>query len=286
MAFSARILADSINRVGNRLITFEATFPRFILAEVNTHRVLSRNSASSRAIPVKKQLERLKNDPFIPLFWGKNQKGMQASVELSPEEKVWAIKCWLEARDSAIKFAEILGDPEGLDVHKQTTNRLLETFMWHTAIISGTDRENLYNLRDSAQAQPEFCKIIQMMRALERESTPKLLIEGEWHLPLTDDILELRKVYSEEQIARISCARCARVSYLTHDGIRDPGIDLEMADKLQIPGHMSPFEHAAQAYASQRRSGNFVGFAQYRKRLPNEAIFLANDPFDLSQPNK
>ena len=94
----AKIICDSISPDGIRLTTMEVKMHRFILAEMNTHRIFSRNSASSRAIPVKKMLERVKTDPAMPVFWGKNQSGMGASEELSPLEKEEAIKQWLEAR--------------------------------------------------------------------------------------------------------------------------------------------------------------------------------------------
>ena len=100
--YEARVEKDSITSYGERLITVVATLPRIVLAELNTHRMLSRSSASSRAIPVEKQIERLKNDPFMPVYWGKNQKGMQADEELSAEAIISADIMWLQARDSAI----------------------------------------------------------------------------------------------------------------------------------------------------------------------------------------
>src|ERR1044072_9346325 len=102
MAYSVRVLKDSISPVGARLTTMEVTLPRLVLAEFNTHRVFSRNSASSRAIPVEKMLKKIQEDPFIPVYWGKNQKGMQANEELTIEEQLLAQKEWLVARDYAV----------------------------------------------------------------------------------------------------------------------------------------------------------------------------------------
>lgn len=279
MSFAAKIVIDSINPHGVRLITFEATFPRNILAEVNTHRALAKNSASSRAIPVAKMIERVLADTFIPVdeAWGKNQKGMQSSVLLSKEERARATEAWLRARDAAVAIVRELSDPDGLDVHKQIANRLLEPFMWHTAIISGTERQNFYGLRTDGAAEPHFQIIAKMMQAAEAASTPVLRQTGEWHLPYVDgvDLVELRKAYDDTEIARISSARCARVSYLTQDGKRDPPEDLALSQRLQVPVlHASPFEHVAQVTVKPLPSGCFHGgWAQFRKRLPNEAIF-------------
>ena len=135
MAYSARVLLDSISTIGVRLTTLEVTFPRFVLAEFNTHRQLSRNSASSRAVPTSKLIERVERDPVLPLEWGRNKAGMSASELLSAEE-TQAAKCiWLQARDDAVLRARRLLE---LNVHKQELNRLLEPFLWHTVIVTAT----------------------------------------------------------------------------------------------------------------------------------------------------
>lgn len=285
MGFAAKVIADSINPYGKRLITFEATFPRYILAEVNTHRALSKNSASSRAIPVRETLKRVTEDPFIPIdaAWQKNQKGMQGGEPLSREEREVARGIWLDSRNFAIESVKRLTDPDFIDLHKGIANRLLEPFMWHTAIISGTERMNFFNLRAHKDADVHFQTIARMLVAAERKSTPKLKQVGEWHLPYVEgegfDYAELKKSYDDIEIARISSARCARVSYLTHNKTRDPQEDLALAKRLQEPVlHASPFEHAAQVADKDKPSGNFTGgWAQYRKRLPNEAVFVGFD---------
>lgn len=286
MGYAARILADSLAPCGKRLTTFEVTFPRIILAELNTHRMLSRNSASSRAIPVEKMLRRAIDDPFIPIHWGRNQRGMQAEQELTPAEQEEAKARWLEARDAAMLSAMCLLKQ---GVHKQITNRLLEPFLWHTAIISATEWDNFFALRCHPAAMPEIRRIAEMMRDLHQSASPQPMREGEWHLPLVTD--EDRREVIEAtpdpagteyrdfmaRVMKVLCAvsagRCARVSYLTHDGRRDLSEDVTLCDRLAASGHMSPLEHVAQALYMPERCGNFVGWRQFRSTFPNEAVF-------------
>ena len=249
----------------------EVTFPRIVLAEFNTHRMFSRNSASSRAIPVEKQIQKIEQDPFIPIYWGKNQKGMSADVELNEQEISNAKSWWNLARSQAVIHAQRL---LALGVHKQITNRLLEPFMWHTVIVSATEWENFFNLRCHPAAQPEIRKIAEMMKFELGLSIPKLLEPGEWHLPLLFDLEDLmREKFVIADLIKISAGRCARVSYLTHAGIRDPQADIELCNKLQTSGHMSPLEHPAQCANLTSAIGNFKGWIQYRKTIANEAVF-------------
>src|ERR1043166_5301194 len=157
--YEARIERDSITQYGERLTTVVCTLPRIVLAELNTHRLFSRSSASSRAIPVQKQIERLRQDPFIPVYWGKNQKGMQADEELDYAQVAEALDVWSAARDQAVGSAEALMD---IGVHKQITNRLLEPFMWHTVIITATEWSNFDHLRIHKDAQPEIRRAAEM----------------------------------------------------------------------------------------------------------------------------
>jgi thymidylate synthase ThyX len=270
VTYSARILADSLAPSGVRLTTMQVCFPRFLLPEWNTHRMLSRNAASSRAIPVRKLLEQVESEPFIPEYWGANKPGMQATEELSERDASDARATWLLALDAACDHARVL---MSLGAHKQLANRLLEPFSWCTVIVSATTWENLFALRCHADAQPEFRRIACMMRDELGISTPRALAIGEWHLPLMPDLEQLiAEDYPLDARARISAARCARVSYLTHDGQRAPASDLELSRRLIEAGHMSPFEHVAQpSQASHTRSGNFHGWYQYRKRLESRA---------------
>lgn len=275
MAYSARVLADSISESGYRLTTMEVTFPRFVLAEFNTHRVFSRNSASSRAIPFAKQIAKIIEDPFIPEYWGANQSGMQAATEIPKKEQIKAKQAWLKARDVAIELASGLAE---LPVHKQTVNRLIEPFMWHTVLVTSSEWSNFYALRTDENAQPEIRKAAQLMQDVQETSEPKLLKDGQWHLPLIQDDERDGKFETTERARLISVGRCARVSYLTHDGVRDPQKDVELAEMLRGNGHMSPFEHVARPMTAKELetgewSGNFRGWHQYRKDLPNEDDF-------------
>jgi thymidylate synthase ThyX len=278
MGYGAKILKDSISHEGHRLTTFEVTFPRIVLAEFNTHRVFSRNSASSRAIPVSKMLARVMEDPFIPTYWGKNQKGMQAAEELSSDAQARAEHKWLQARDHAVETVRQLQAPD-IDLHKQIANRLLEPWLWHSCIVTATEWANFFALRDNKMAQPEISTPARMMRGLYETNVP---VEpyGDWHLPLVfeedhRDALRLYGTSSMATLIKISCARCARVSYLTHDGKRDMVEDIALYDRLASSGHMSPLEHAARPRTETEPEmiGNFKGWVQHRKTLRGEAVF-------------
>ena len=292
MAHAAKILADSISPDGVRLTTFEVVFPRIILAEFNTHRMFSRNSASSRAIPVKKMLKRVREDPYIPSVWGKNQKGMRAEKEVTPAEAELAKQMWIGARDGAVAQVRLLLD---LGIHKQLTNRLLEPWLWHTVIVTATEWDNFFHLRDNKMAHPDIQIPARLMRDLHSENEPTPVDYGQWHLPLVFDadwelaksLLSRDETEVVDLLAKISCARCARVSYLTHDGKRDLMADLKLYDKLLEQGHMSPFEHAATPMTPSQRDlvfatvevkdrgmpfcGNYKGWVQHRKLIPGEA---------------
>ena len=270
--YSAKIIADSVSRHGQRLTTMEVVFPRMVLAEFNTHRVFSRNSASSRAIPVEKQLRKIKEQPFVPEYWGANQSGMQAEAELIAEAKDAALDEWLAARDSAVAHVEKL---LAIGLHKQLANRILEPFMWHTVIVTATEWSNYFALRANEMAQPEIRKVSELMQAAYEASTPKQLSDDEWHLPLIQ-AEEYDGVFEKSDDARmISAARCARVSYLTHEGKRDLSADIVLYDRLTSGGHMSPLEHVARPLTEDELSegefrGNFRGWMQLRKLVPNE----------------
>lgn len=306
MGFDAKVLADSVSPAGHRLSTLEATFPRFVLAEFNTHRVFSRNSASSRAIPVAKQLRRLLDDPYVPIEFGSNKPGMQAGPALTGRARDAAEAEWLAARDDAVRHVlELITSPENvaayddlhacleaaqgslkeppaewLNVHKQVANRLLEPFMWHTVIVSSTTWDNFFNLRCHPDAQPEIRLIASKMREAIERSVPTRLESEEWHLPLVGEA-EREETTSAEELAKVSIGRCARVSYLTHDGTRDLAADISLYDRLLESGHMSPMEHVARPMtpdelARKEWSGNFQGWIAHRKLIPGESNPLAD----------
>lgn len=314
--YSVKVLADSVAPGGERLTTVQATFPRFILAELNTHRMLSRNSASSRAIPGHKMRERVMSSPAMPVWWGAEQSGMQSSREVdNPNNaEIW----WMAARKEAAWWHEE-GQIHGL--HKQIVNRVIEPWTMHTSIISATEWANFLQQRDTwpdpsqppGPAQPEFAVLARMIREAMEASTPRKLRAGEWHLPLVETEDESSPLYvrredvddasskpwEDHPLCAISAARCARVSYLTHEGKRDLRADLDLHDRLVSMRHWSPLEHVAQAMpdtreddlsllesmssttgyiykivsaglSAMRWSGNFRGWDQYRKLFAGE----------------
>jgi thymidylate synthase ThyX len=270
MAYSARILLDSLSPAGVRLTTMEARYPRFVHSELMTHRVFSRNAASSRAIPIKRMIAAVREDPAMPIYWGKNQTGMSARMEISGDARARAEREWLRALENALESAERLSDSE-IDLHKQLVNRILEPFAWITVIITATEWANFFTQRCHPDAQPEIKQIADMMLAAYRSSVPRVVPIGGWHLPL---ILEDERSLDDALLCKLSVARCARVSYLTHEGTRDLAKDLELYDRLMgggANGHWSPTEHVATPLADPTAtSGNLRGWEQYRKRFPEE----------------
>lgn len=310
MAFSAKILADSISPGGARLTTWELRYPRFIHAELMTHRVLSRNTASSRAIPASRMRENVLRDPVVPVHFGANQKGMQAAQEVSDRDA--AVAWWMLGLQQAVNLHR---DGESLGIHKQIVNRVIEPWMYITAIVSATEWGNFYRLRYHLDAQPEFQHLVKLMWPIYKRSQPKILQPGEWHMPLIfgDEDRDAARLiaeqgrqcfdtdccfdptFFEEEVSdilrKVSVGRCARVSYLTHDGRRDLSEDIALHDRLAKtaeagePGHWSPFEHVAQALGDPKeRSGNYVGWGQYRKLFPHEHLWQLPDlPYETEE---
>lgn len=260
---SAKIIADSVNPYGNRITTFVITYPRFILAEVNTHRALSRNSASSRAIPIKTMLRNIWKQPAEPVSWGQNCKGMQAKGELPKHRQVLARIIWLAACYFSCLFSWLLNK---IGVHKQLANRVTEPWAHMTTIVTATEWGNFFNLRCHKDAQPEFQELAFQMLECYVRSKPHRLDWGQWHLPFA----ELAGRLTQEQMLKVSVARCARVSYLNFEGKIDHEKDFQLCDSLIQSGHCSPLEHAAMADPAEKGQGNFHGWLQYRKTLPNE----------------
>ncbi len=264
--FSARVLTDSVSTAGVRLTTLEVRFPRFVLSEFNTHRVFSRNSASSRAVPTKKMIERVLHHPAMPVEWGVNKPGMSASEALTDAHADQAKAEWLRARDSAVEHVQNL---QRFNVHKQVVNRILEPFMWHTVIVTATEWNNFYALRCAPNAQPEIRVAAELMRDAMAASTPRPVEIGDWHLPLVQDDEHDMPI---DELKKISAARCARVSYLTHDGSRDIAKDIELCERLRADRHLSPFEHVATPSGDAAFHANFRGWVQMRKSIEAELI--------------
>lgn len=277
MSIDVKVVADSISPDDVRITTLQLKFHRFILPEFNTHRSFSRNFSSSRAIPVAKMIDQVSNDPAIPVYWGKNQPGMQAQEEVGNSEQDAAKKVWISASEQAVILAKRLVD---VGVHKQTVNRLLEPFQWVHGVVTATEWDNFFELRAHPDAQPEIQALAYMMQEKMGESTPRKMGYMSWHLPYIQphEFADYRD--NIEILRKVSAARCCRVSYMKHDGTHaDISEDLALCDRLigSRPLHASPFEHQAtpdyKKYGEWTASdlhGNFNGWIQYRKEIELE----------------
>ena len=248
-----------------RIATFTLKIPKFIWGHIISHRTLSRNSASSRAIPAKRIRREVLYNPFIPIYFGENKAGMVSGKQFSGLKLQLAKEIWLLSRYIPI-FLHILGEKIGM--HKEVVNRMLEPWLLVDIIITATEWKNFISLRKNVAAQPEMRYIAEKIDLLLNKSTPTILNTGEWHLPF---ILENEKDFDLETKKKICSARCARVSYSLFDGnISDIAADLRLCEKLSSYGHWSPFEHIAQSLAEKERIANFVGWKQYRKEFELE----------------
>lgn len=284
---SAKIIADSISEHGKRITTMQLRYPRWIHAEFMTHRHFSRNASSSRAVPVERLIKDILEDPAIPMFWGKNQKGMQGGEECNVQVRtLMCVKelglrplvvsresAWLHAMTAAIASATAF-DEAGY--HKQIVNRLLEPFSHINVVVTATEWSNFYALRRHRDAEPHIHLLADKMWEAQQASKPVLLKEGKWHAPYAP----------HDAFARIptSVACCASVSYKTVEGLamtQERAVALH--DKLvgNVPLHASPCEHQAtpdgahwsssnDEWLSPELHGNFVGWIQYRKTLKGE----------------
>jgi hypothetical protein len=235
---SATVVADSINSMGVRLTTFELSYPRFILAELNTHRMISKNSASSRAVPVERSNQIISENPAMPVHWGKNQTGMSAATELEGLSLDAAREGWIDAMKSALTYSKVL---QSTGLHKQITNRIMEPWSYMKTVATGTEWANLLWLRNHNAAQPEFHRLAEKIQEAFDNSTPVELEVGQWHLPYIPSDSEL----TLEDKLKVSASCCAQVSYRRNDESLEKAI--EIYDKLvgmDIP-HFSPFEHQA-----------------------------------------
>lgn len=291
----AEIIADSLNEFGNRITTFRATFPRIVLAEYNTHRMFSRNSASSRAIPFEKMVEAVQTNPFIPLKWMKDHKGMQGSSYVESAVSMQRrVDQWLTGRDLAVYAATKLHEPlesvfdkdsypffyeDEEPITKQMCNRQLETYMWHTAITTATEFENFYALRFDGAAEIHISKLAEEMLIAQNASVPKRLKGGEWHIPYGDqidskDLMHPGK-FGDEQMElvlkdrlKIATARCAQVSYtiIGEDGKPMDYLKLiALHDRLAKAGHWSPFEHCAKDMSEDEYVRHIFGVAGWEE---------------------
>jgi thymidylate synthase ThyX len=295
----AHIVADSISPQGKRLTTFKLRYPRFIHAEFMTHRVISRNASSSRAVPVRKLLEEVRSKELKakPVLWGSNIPGMQAGEELSGDALEKVQDLWNEAANEAAYYAEKLQE---YGLHKQWANRLLEPFSHINVLATATEWDNFFGLRLHKDAQPEMHTLaLAMWQEYETQVSSELL-PGQWHLPFVSTVecarLDEIMLESERKVnpfgpyelaIKVSVARCARVSYESFETGKRSRVeeDLKLYERLMAglndptqPLHASPTEHQATPIGpgagshESGQQGNFVGWRQYRKMLPGEAV--------------
>lgn len=299
MQISATVIADSIHAEKHtRITTLELHYHRYILPEFNTHRAFSRNGASSRAIPTKKLIEKCVEEMVEPLEWGLNQSGMQAFTHADEELTTQGRAIWNAARADAIRHAHNLNE---LGFAKQIVNRVLEPYLSTRTVVTSTDWANWETLRYHKDAQPEIRELARRIIMAVEASDPEPLVYDQWHLPYImeeddervdmwvnqTDIVERIKPYinlpetwfKDDRLllkAVVSAARCARVSYRTHEGKKtDFEKDLELFQRLVAtqPVHASPTEHQATPCGpSQKLTGNFRNWAQFRKLIVNETI--------------
>lgn len=271
MTIEAKVIAHSSHPGCPDLITVQARYPRFIHAECKTHRLiriddaeyeflqeislmddpeLSRNASSSRAVPIDRMIQDVLDDPAMPVAWGSNKPGMQAGEEIARKDE--AVAMWLEARDRAVEAAR---DAQSLGLHKQIVNRLIESFGHISVVITATDWDNFFKLRIHPDADPTMRALAEAIKAAVDMSTGWRLKAGEWHKPYGG------------LLPKHSAARCARVSYLNHDGtVPDEDKDLALANMLMSSGHWSPFEHQATP-TPNKRNANLNGWISQRTMM-------------------
>jgi len=282
VTITAKIIADSING-DNRLTTMQLRYPHFIHAQAKSHRRLrisdeeyefmgevsvmddpdlSRNASSSRAIPIERLIQDVLDDTAMPIHWGAHQPGMQADNQIPPDMLASAKLEWLHARDEAVNSARIMSR---MGLHKQVVNRILEPFSHINVLVTATEWDNFFALRAHEDAQPEIHALALAMLEAMGNSTPRPLGIGEWHLPYIRDNERAWRIMG---LAKVSAARCARVSYLTHDGRETTADDdLALFDRLAggVPLHASPLEHqATPCHNDDNMVRNLKGWKQFR----------------------
>lgn len=309
---TATIIQDSIcTRTATRITTFELEYPRFIHSEFMTHRMLSRNAASSRAIPISKLIKLVETKPARPIEWGKNIKGMQAKEQLDWPELLQATTQWDNIARATCSVARKFDD---LKLHKQVSNRILEPYQMIKVVCTATTYDNFFHLRKHPDAQPEIKELATVMWQALKQSMPLGVGPGEWHVPYIlrednefgisyyiweeQDNLEkqLVKTYlTKEQAIMISASCCAQVSYriLNTDIAKARDIFERLVESK--PVHASPLEHQATPMTnltsscssceswekgvthSDRQgrmwSGNFLYWIQHRQLIDDHVVW-------------
>jgi thymidylate synthase ThyX len=265
-----KVIADSISKEGKRITTFELIYPRFIHAEMLRHRVFSRTVESSRAKPIKKNLDEVKINPVLPRHLTINEPGMVGTKEITDfnkKEDIYdSLAMLANMTVTAIEFLE-----KEYHLHKQVLNRYLEPFLNTKEVVTSTEWDNFFTLRLAPDAEPHIQELAALMKKGLEQSIPKLVKENGVHLPYVTE--EEKAKYPINTLMKISSARCARCSYKLYDGTTDVEKDLILYEKLRKGKHLSPMEHVAIAdykdyegnWANPEYHGNFVGWCQHRK---------------------
>lgn len=261
------IIADSVAPHGIRLTSMKLVFPRFILPQLTRHRVFSLSVSSSRAIPTKRMIRDVEENPVYPSSWRYRKKGMQPAGEMSKEDRVFADYAWTDARDTAIDAARKL---ESIKCAKEVVNRILEPFSHVQVLVTGTDWKNFFNLRVHADSQEEMEMLATEMKRTMWKHDPVELKIGDWHTPFYEDgyikygDMDARE--SRSDAIHQSVARCARVSYWMYDGSETSlKSDKRLYAQLVKDGHYSPLEHVARAdFSRYSKFRNFRGWEQWR----------------------
>jgi hypothetical protein len=308
MQEAARVIKDSISPNGKRILSAEVDFPRSALAELRTHRLIvqgdpveddiasayvqvfsgteyegqlaSMNSASTRAIPIEKMIKRVQDNPYIPLFTGA-MKGMQGK-EIDDAE--WQGECeelLLEHLQQTVGFVRKLAEK---GVAKQDAGRYLEPMAPHTVLLTATEFDNFFALRDDKHAYPPLQRMAKALLQAIDASEPEPVGYGYWHLPYIrqSDLDEIGKLFGNDRLLvngyalKVSVGRCARLSYLTQDGLHSLDEDASLHNRLlyNTPVHASPAEHQATPLVFPKEQvKNFFGWRQYRSDIPNETVW-------------
>ena len=254
------VLASQNANTGTVLWTFKLKMPKSYLAQLNTHRLFSRNASSSRAVPVATMIKNIKTDTVLPMEWVKNKKGMFGTEEIEEAQQQSATDFWLYSLERQL---EIVTQLMYLDVHKQYVNRLLEPYVNAEVLLSATQWANFIALRADHATQPELQSITNQIKFIQANTQPKVLTIGEWHLPFITSIEEYLPLDIKQ---KISVARCARVSYYLKDTceLSDTDKDIKLFNRLKESGHWSPFEHIATPYRDNVMCGNYLSWIQLR----------------------
>lgn len=275
---------ESEGVVPERITTMVMRFPRCILPEVNTHRVFSRNSASSRARSFKTTLEPIMEDAYVPLFT-RNQKGMGGGW-VNGKTYLTASRYWMYDRDYAIAstLRLLLGDKfiqDKVGVMNWDANytymivhnwrELIDDYMEHYKAddVDEYDMPSIHKQNANRLLEPfmwhealvtstywkNFLDLrisdgaqpeIKALAVLVRAVLHEHVPTPSWvHLPFGDpDALPLDDWGKTSDALLAAASECARISYKDRSSMKNND-NSALGRKLLEQKHMSPFEHIA-----------------------------------------